>query len=176
MKLHSDLIPPFGPPSFAVPVFTDGEQWFVQNIDIDGKVCGFAPFHRVAESLLRPATSSAEVKIGDPAIWAFAVNDEQVMHYVREDLQTLLKGMSHFFEERPFLAIDIHEFTGDEANRLKMVEKSALLMAELDGDAAARWLQMEAPSVFEQWIQQASAGDDSKKNFSEDGAGGGMMA
>lgn len=162
--LRGYVLPPFGPPCFAVPLFGEGQDYFIQNIGRDGYVTELLPCDVGNSIFVKVEHDVGQAVVGEPAQYAFAFSENQIIRHSFEELKNALKGLPRELTEQPFLAIDISEFIGDKEALAEAYERAAHFLAQTNSEMAAEWLRRESPVVYEKLLDQAQNGNENSRN------------
>ncbi|RJF84177.1 BREX-2 system adenine-specific DNA-methyltransferase PglX [Azospirillum cavernae] len=106
-------------PTFLTPIFLSGNQWYVQELDDDGRTLAFHPTEIVSADLIGLPQSPAPDIIqteGEDGYWAFQASATgTVLHGRGKDMTRSLKGCldDPAVLASPFVHLDIVRFVGD---------------------------------------------------------------
>ena len=108
---------------FAIPVFTDNSDLWVQEVDQSGKVVEFVRCDVQEESLLRISTNASGEpfvqRVGNESLHAFQMLDGRIEVGQRSS-ESLVKAMNSIrTEDNPFVSLDVAEFLGDSERELE---------------------------------------------------------
>lgn len=146
-------------PAPVVPLFRDDttSSEFAQIISVDGKIEAFCETGHLERSrtLVEGEYSQTDVKVGDPAIYALAYDENHVLVNTAEVVRREIR--QYLYENRdslgPFLGLDLAKFVGDTA----LIEENA--------ERCRRKLVATAPAVTALWIDGAPLSEELKSKL-----------
>jgi len=142
LKLLGFINPSRRYPAFLIPVFGDGEELWLQDIDQSGRISCFRRLEKDA-SLITRVEQGGEVGVGDSPMFAFAFNERDFVFGDEARVRRRLDGAVDRFQEAPFTRSEVLEFIVNSEELRDANEKARQVLAALNPTIADRWYKSE---------------------------------
>jgi hypothetical protein len=145
-------------PCFAIPIFMENGQLYVQANDDQGIIKAFIATH-VPEDAISSTKEEVYRDVLDPGLYAFQLSPYKTLVGSKKEIKQQLRIHYKRFLNNPFLCWEVAEFLGDDRLKAEAMCDASQLLLELDpeielqcGDKTCRI----GPTLSAQAMEKAS--------------------
>ena len=153
------IVNPLGDkPCFAIPIFMENGQLYVQANDDQGIIKAFIATH-VPEDAISATEGEVYRDVLDPGLYAFQLSPSKTLVGSKKDIEQQLRIHYKSFLNNPFLCWEVAEFLGDDRLKAEAVHDASQLLLELDPEIELQFGDKTCwvgPSLSAQAMKKAS--------------------
>lgn len=143
-RLFGFMKSPYNDLGFVLPIFHSHDSFWVQNIDGTDHISGFFKINESNCFVQTEYSSANHAKIGDKAIFAFALGESTVLFGSKEKLSKKLRSSLEKLYNHPFILVDVAKFIGDDELLIETIKSAYSDLSIINAETANKWIQLTA--------------------------------
>lgn len=158
-------------PSFLVPTFAEGNTLYFQSIDNENnRITSFYSYEIDIQQVIK-VNCEITKEVGDPGLYAFALNDNNIYYGSKEELIEKLKQNEGEIKKYPFTYFEVLKFIGEDERDEKIVKQIIKIENKLAYEnkrIANKWTDSFSQTLSEEeekiLVRKYKQGDEDARN------------